>query len=68
MTEYPVIRQCHTAANGWLVGSIVTVSDLSDNVGDNEGYLMNIYLRSEFYTKTFYKPSMFVFSMPTSNY
>ena len=37
-------------------------------VGNNKGYLMNTYLQCEFYTKTSYKPSVLVFSMPTSNY
>ena len=37
-------------------------------VGDNGGSRMCIYLQCGFYTKTLYKPSVFVFSMPTSNY
>ena len=36
--------------------------------GDNEGSWGCVYLQCECYTKTFYKPSVFVFSMPISNY
>ena len=32
MTEYSVILQCHTVANGWFVSWIVTVLDLSNNI------------------------------------
>ena len=36
--------------------------------GDNEGSWLCLYLQCEFYTKTFYKPSVFVLSMPRSNH
>ena len=37
-------------------------------VGDNGGSQMYVYLQCELYTKAVYKSSVFVFSMPTSNY
>ena len=36
--------------------------------GDNGGYQMYAYLQCEFATKTFYKQSVFVVSIPISNY
>ena len=53
-----------------MVGvSVVGVPTPLNVVGNNGGSQMCVHLQCEFYTnlKTFYKPFVFVFSMPTSN-
>ena len=58
----------------WMVGVSVVGTPQHPSkkyfniVGDIGGSRMCVYLQCEFDTKMFYKPSVFVFSIPTINY
>ena len=66
---HTIFQMVGVSGVGDSTGSQPPSKKLELNVtSDNGGSWMCVYLQCKFYTKTFYKPSVFVFSMRTSNY